>query len=88
MAFEPLIVWLFIGAIAGLSANIIAKSYGFGLFGHVGVGMLGAFIGGWLFRTFGAAADSGAFGEIVGAVSGAIALLALARFIRTARDQA
>jgi uncharacterized membrane protein YeaQ/YmgE (transglycosylase-associated protein family) len=87
MAFEALIVWLFVGALAGWSANIIAKAYGFGLFGHMVVGMLGGFIGGWLFMTFGAATDGGVFGEIVSAVSGAIALLFLARFIRTPRDQ-
>jgi uncharacterized membrane protein YeaQ/YmgE (transglycosylase-associated protein family) len=87
MAFEPLIVWLFVGALAGLSANIIVKGYGFGLFGHIGVGMLGGFIGGWLFTTFSAAANGGAFGEVVSAMFGAIALLFLARFIRTSRDQ-
>ncbi len=50
MMLEPqsLIVWLVIGLIAGWLAGQIVKGYGFGLVGNLVVGVVGAFIGGWL----------------------------------------
>jgi uncharacterized membrane protein YeaQ/YmgE (transglycosylase-associated protein family) len=87
MAFEPFIIWLFVGVIAGWASSVLAKDYGYGLFRHIGVGTLGAFVGAWLFKSFGLAADGGSWGATVGAAFGAIALLALVRFIRTPRNQ-
>jgi uncharacterized membrane protein YeaQ/YmgE (transglycosylase-associated protein family) len=49
MALEPLIIFLAIGAIAGWLAGEIVKGYGFGLVGNMLVGVIGSFIGGWLF---------------------------------------
>src|SRR6266516_1170817 len=50
MMLEPqsLIVWLVIGLIAGWLAGQIVKGYGFGLVGNLVIGVVGAFIGGWL----------------------------------------
>ena len=49
MGIESLIVFLIIGAIAGWLAGLIVKGYGFGLIGNIVVGIIGAFIAGWLF---------------------------------------
>jgi uncharacterized membrane protein YeaQ/YmgE (transglycosylase-associated protein family) len=87
MAFEPFIIWLFVGVVAGWASSVIAKDHGYGLFRHMGVGTLGAFIGAWLFSISGLAADGRLLGATVGAVFGAVALLFLARFIRAPRDQ-
>jgi uncharacterized membrane protein YeaQ/YmgE (transglycosylase-associated protein family) len=49
MTLEGLIVLLIVGAIAGWLAGMIVKGGGFGLIGDIIVGIVGAFIGGWLF---------------------------------------
>ena len=48
MSLEALILLLVIGAIAGWLAGQIMKGGGFGLIGDIVVGVIGAFIGGWL----------------------------------------
>jgi uncharacterized membrane protein YeaQ/YmgE (transglycosylase-associated protein family) len=47
-----IIVWLIIGAIAGTLAGrlVTFRKQGFGLWTNIGVGMLGALVGGFLFR--------------------------------------
>ena len=53
--------------------------------GHALCGALGAFLGGYLFRTFGFSAGSGMLGSIIVATVGAIVLLLLLRLVRRAR---
>jgi len=48
MALQSLIVLIIIGAIAGWLAGQIMKGGGFGPIGDIVVGIVGAFIGGWL----------------------------------------
>jgi uncharacterized membrane protein YeaQ/YmgE (transglycosylase-associated protein family) len=88
MTFEPFVIWIFIGVIAGWLASGLAKDHGYGLFGRMGVGALGAFFGASLFHTSGLAEGGGPLGEMVGAVSGAVGTLFLVRFFRTRRDHA
>jgi len=45
---QSLIVILLIGLIAGFLAGKIMKGSGFGIVGDIIVGVIGAFIGGWL----------------------------------------
>jgi len=40
--------WIIVGAIAGLLANMIIGSGGFGLIGNILLGVVGALVGGWL----------------------------------------
>ncbi len=80
MPGESLIVFLIIGAIAGWLAGVITKGYGFGLFGNMLVGVVGAFIGGWLFESLGF--GGGLFGELAAATVGSVILLFVLRFIR------
>ena len=49
MGIESLLVFLIVGAIAGWLAGLLVKGYGFGLLGNIVVGIVGAFIAGWLF---------------------------------------
>ena len=73
------VTWLVVGAIAGWLASMVMKS-GLGLIGDILAGIVGAFIGGFLFNAFGA---SGATGfniySIFVAFVGAIILLAAIR---------
>jgi uncharacterized membrane protein YeaQ/YmgE (transglycosylase-associated protein family) len=77
-----LIIFLVVGAIAGWLAGLIVKGYGFGIFGNMIIGIVGAFIGEWLFGHFGIFPAGGIVGELIGAVVGAVILLLLLRLIR------
>lgn len=79
-----LIVFLVVGAVAGWLAGLIVKGYGFGIFGNMIIGILGAFVGGWLFSHFSVFPVGGIVGELIGATVGAVILLLLLRLIRRA----
>lgn len=44
-----LLSWLLVGLVAGWLAGMVMKGGGYGVIGDIVVGVLGAFIGGWLF---------------------------------------
>jgi len=71
------LVWfLLIGLCAGWLAGQLFKGGGFGLVGNLIVGVIGAILGGFLFRLLGLRADS-LLGELITATVGAVALLVL-----------
>lgn len=75
-------VWfLLIGLAAGWLAGMIMKGGGFGLVGDLVVGVIGALLGGWLFRALGIAAY-GMLGALITATVGAVVLIALLRMVR------
>jgi uncharacterized membrane protein YeaQ/YmgE (transglycosylase-associated protein family) len=75
-------VWfLIIGLIAGWLAGKIMKGRGFGFFGDLVIGVIGALIGGFLFGLLGLSA-TGFIGSIIAAVFGAIVLLLIAGWIK------
>ena len=78
---ESLIILLIVGAIAGWLAGVIVKGYGFGLIGNIVVGIVGAFIGNWLFPQLGFAMDY-PIGAIISAILGAVLLLFVIGLIR------
>jgi uncharacterized membrane protein YeaQ/YmgE (transglycosylase-associated protein family) len=81
MPMESLIVLLIVGAIAGWAAGQIVKGYGFGLVGNIVVGVVGAFIGNWLFPQLGLwGADM--IGMIISAILGAVILLVVIGLVR------
>ena len=83
MAIESLIILLLVGAIAGWAAGQIVKGYGFGLVGNIVVGVVGAFIGNWLFPVLGLwGADM--IGMIISAILGAVILLVVIGLVRRA----
>ncbi len=78
MSTNDLIFTLLIGAISGWLAGQIRQGYGFGLIGNIIVGILGAFVGGWLFRSvLHADLGGGLLGTIGTSVIGALLLLFL-----------
>jgi uncharacterized membrane protein YeaQ/YmgE (transglycosylase-associated protein family) len=82
MDAQSLIILLIVGAIAGWLAGTIVKGYGFGLIGNIVVGVIGAFIGNWLFPSLGLWNLPGIVGVIVSATLGAIILLVIIGLIR------
>ncbi len=81
LALQPggIITWVVVGIIAGWLAGLITRAEGFGCFGNLVLGLLGAAIGGFLFSLLGSNDRAGFWGSIVVATVGAIILLVLAR---------
>ena len=83
MNTQDLLLFLVIGLIAGWLASRMMRSGPFGLVGDLIVGVIGAFIGGWLFGLFGISAG-GFLGSLVIALVGALVLLYVLRLIKRA----
>jgi uncharacterized membrane protein YeaQ/YmgE (transglycosylase-associated protein family) len=80
-AMLALIYFLLIGLAAGWLAGQIMKGQSFGLAGNLIVGIVGAILGGFLFRLVGLAAV-GLLGSLIAATVGAIVLLFILQKIR------
>jgi len=76
-----LLVFLIIGGIAGWLAGQIMKGRGFGVPVNVLVGVVGAFIGGFLLGLLGFSATH-LLGQIISATIGAVVLLYLVRLVK------
>ena len=79
-----LLIFLAIGAVAGWLAGQMMKGGGFGVVGDIIVGVIGALLGGFLFRTLGMSAGGGLLGSLIVAVIGAVVLLFLLFLIKKA----
>ena len=83
MNLTALIIILLVGLVAGVLASVVAGGVGYGLVGDTIIGILGAFIGSWLFSALGAAVPFGGIaGTIVVAFIGSAALLVVLRVLR------
>ena len=81
MSTQNLILFLAIGLVAGWLAGRIMKGAGFGLVGDLVVGVIGAFIGVWLFGLLGIS-GGGVLGLLVAALVGALVLLYVIRMVK------
>jgi len=77
---ESLLVFLFIGLIAGWLAGLLVKGRGFGIFYDILIGIVGAQIGGWIFGVIGLSAY-GFVGAVLMAFVGAVALLTIIKLV-------
>ena len=70
------IAWIILGLISGFIASKLVNKSGEGLILDIVLGIVGAFVGGWLFTTFGASGVTGlnVYSMLV-AVVGAIVVL-------------
>jgi uncharacterized membrane protein YeaQ/YmgE (transglycosylase-associated protein family) len=81
-----LLTWLIVGLVAGVLASLVMGGTGFGIIGDIIIGIVGAFIGGWLFRQLGVASPMGGLaGVIFVAFVGAVVLIFILRLIRGGR---
>ena len=79
-----LLTWLIVGLIAGVLASLVMG--GVGLIGDIVVGIVGAFVGGWLFGQLGVTTPfSGLAGTIFTAFVGAVVLLFILRLVTRGR---
>ena len=79
-----LLWFLIIGLAAGWLAGVLVKGGGYGLIGDLVVGVIGAFLGGFLFSQLGVSVGGGLAGSRVVATIGAIVLLVLVRALKRA----
>jgi uncharacterized membrane protein YeaQ/YmgE (transglycosylase-associated protein family) len=84
MPIETLVIWALVGAVAGWLAGIIVKGGGFGLLGDIIIGILGAFVGGWLLPRLGVYLGAGLISLVASATIGAVVLLLILRLVRRA----
>jgi uncharacterized membrane protein YeaQ/YmgE (transglycosylase-associated protein family) len=78
-----IVTWLIVGLVAGVLAGLVVGGYG--ILADMVVGMVGAYIGGWLFLHEGWHAPiSGIGGSIFIAFIGALILLVILRIFRSA----
>lgn len=83
-----LVTWLIVGLVAGILASLVMGGTGYGLVGDIVIGIVGAFVGGWLFRQLGVHSPMGGLaGVIFTAFIGAIVLLFVLRLIRGGRGR-
>ena len=88
ISLDQIIVWLLVGAIAGTLAGAMVKrsKKGFGVFSNLGIGLVGALIGGILFRLFrldlGLGSISISLEDIIAAFVGSILFLIVLRLFR------
>jgi uncharacterized membrane protein YeaQ/YmgE (transglycosylase-associated protein family) len=78
-----LIGFLLIGLIAGWIATNFMRGSGMGLAGNLVIGVVGAFVGGFLFRLIGFAAV-GLIGKLITATVGAVVLLYVVQVLKKA----
>ena len=77
-----ILTWIIVGLVAGVLASMVVGG-GYGLLGDIIVGIVGAFLGGWIFTKMGWHTPFGGLaGTIFVAFIGSIVLLLLLRLIR------
>ena len=80
-----LLTWIIVGLIAGVLASFHMGGIGYGLLGDIIVGIVGAFVGGWVFGALGVGSPFGGLaGTIFVAFIGAVVLLFVLRLLRGA----
>ncbi|HEX7647022.1 MAG TPA: GlsB/YeaQ/YmgE family stress response membrane protein [Noviherbaspirillum sp.] len=77
-----LLWFLLIGLIAGWLASVITGGSGRGILMDIVIGVVGSYIGGFLFRSFGVSSGGGTLGSIIVATIGAVVLVLIMRMFR------
>jgi uncharacterized membrane protein YeaQ/YmgE (transglycosylase-associated protein family) len=76
-----ILTWIIVGLVAGLLASLIMGGYG--LIADIIIGIIGAFVGSWIFGKLGVSSPFGGLaGTIFTAFIGAVVLLFVLRLIR------
>jgi uncharacterized membrane protein YeaQ/YmgE (transglycosylase-associated protein family) len=81
---NSLLAFLLIGVLAGWLAGRVMRGRGYGFFGNMIVGIIGAFVGGILFSSVGLY-PMGFLGSLLMAFAGAVVLLFLIGIFRKRR---
>ncbi|HEY4889075.1 MAG TPA: GlsB/YeaQ/YmgE family stress response membrane protein, partial [Candidatus Dormibacteraeota bacterium] len=82
--WTTILIWCLVGLVAGFLASRVALGHGLGLFGDIVVGILGAFLGGFIasiFRINVQVIGHPIISETVMAFAGAVILLLVVRLV-------
>jgi uncharacterized membrane protein YeaQ/YmgE (transglycosylase-associated protein family) len=82
---RTVIGWLLVGLIAGWLAGKVSRGRGFGCIANILIGLVGAFLGGWIFTKLGIF-GGGLLYSIAAATLGAVILVAIARLFAGGRE--
>ena len=86
MSVETILIWMAIGLVAGWLASRVVGRGGYGVIGDIVLGIVGAFLGGLMFRTLHLRTPfSGVASTIFVAFVGAVVLLVVFRLINRGR---
>lgn len=78
-----ILTWIIVGLVAGVLASLLVGGYG--LVADIVIGIVGAFVGGWIFAQLGVSTPFGGLaGTIFTAFIGAVVLLVVLRVLRRA----
>jgi uncharacterized membrane protein YeaQ/YmgE (transglycosylase-associated protein family) len=81
MDTNVIITWILVGLLAGVLASLIV-GWGYGLIGDIVIGIVGAFLGGWVFNALHWHAPfHGLAGSVFVAFCGAAILLVILRLV-------
>ena len=75
------IVFLIIGGVIGWLAGLIVQGRGFGVFGDIVIGIVGAMLGGWMAGVIGLSTNR-FIAAFLMALFGAVVLVGLTRFVK------
>ncbi|MFI5356177.1 MAG: GlsB/YeaQ/YmgE family stress response membrane protein [Opitutales bacterium] len=81
MSLKSFITFLLVGGLAGWISGLVTKGSGFGLAGNIIVGIVGAFLGSFVFGLLGISSH-GFLGNLIFAILGALVFVWLLRFIK------
>jgi uncharacterized membrane protein YeaQ/YmgE (transglycosylase-associated protein family) len=76
-----IIGWLIIGLIAGWLAGKISRGRGYGCITDTILGLIGAFLGGWVFTKLGIWGHGGFLYSLAAATVGAVILVSIAHLL-------
>lgn len=82
MNIDILMIWVIVGAIAGILIDAVWGGMKIGIVGAIVIGILGAIIGGWLFEKLGVQIISSWWDIILNAGIGAVILLVVIGVLR------
>jgi uncharacterized membrane protein YeaQ/YmgE (transglycosylase-associated protein family) len=83
---HSLVAWLLLGLVAGWLAGKIARGRGFGCIGDILLGLIGSYIGGWIFIKLGIL-GGGFLYSLAAATLGAIILVSIAHAFSSSPDR-
>lgn len=74
--------WIVVGLMAGWATGKIMRGAGYGVLMDIGLGIIGAVVGGMLMRSLGFTTSGGLIPAILVAILGAVVVVALVRLLR------
>ena len=84
---RTLIGWLLVGLIAGWLAGKVSRGRGFGCIANVILGLVGAVLGGWIFRKLEIGAGTGGFiYSLAAATVGAVVLVLIVHLFTGSKE--